>query len=251
MSSAIIIGAVGFSVLVTICLVLWLFKCKLFGTDCGSPGSASPGSTSPGSTSPGSTSPGSTSPGSTSLGSTSPGSASPGSTSPGSTSPGSTSPGSTRLGPAIGTYNEPNYGASIIIDAGGRIQLMDPNHIYGSTVSDTMINITSTSFQVPNRPAFTYDTNKITYAGDDFTLSTCPLTCTGSDLTLAQNYYNNSSVFAGTFTMEPNGGTKSSDTTCLINYNWRNLNTFATDTDTQIFTYGTGCSKDVISITRP
>ena len=355
MPSATIIEAVGLAIFVIVCTVLWLYRCKLFGTGCGSP-SPSPNSTSP-SPSPNSTSLSpspstfpstspslspSPSPDSTSLSpspstfpstslspspstfpstslspspstflspsprispspflspsprispspflspspspsparpspspSPSPARPSPSpspspvrpspspSPSPARPSPSpspvrpspSPSPVRPSTGPAIGTYNDPIYGASIIISTGRTIQLIDPRQVYGSAVSGTMINITPTSFQVPDRPPFTYDTNTITYYDTVFTFSPCPLTCTDSDLILARNYYNNRSGYAGIYTMEPTGGTKSSDTTCLINYNWRNLTNFAIGTDTQIFTYGgTGCSKDVISITRP
>jgi hypothetical protein len=79
----------------------------------------------------------------------------------------------------------------------------------------------------------------------------CPLTCTGLDLDLAKNYYepNSVRVFGQAYTMVPTGATKTSDTTCNIEYDWTRTSDSATGHDVRQFTYGTGCNKVVSSFT--
>jgi hypothetical protein len=49
--------------------------------------------------------------------------------------------------------------------------------------------------------------------------------------------------------MQPTGATKTSDTTCNIEYDWTRTSDSATGHDVRQFTYGTGCNKDVTSFT--
>jgi hypothetical protein len=69
------------------------------------------------------------------------------------------------------------------------------------------------------------------------------LTCTGSDLTLAQNYY--ASVWNGAYTMTPIKATKVDENTCDVNYRYTGQ---SDGIDYRRFTYGTGCNKTVTSM---
>jgi hypothetical protein len=70
---------------------------------------------------------------------------------------------------------------------------------------------------------------------------TCSVTCTGSDLTLAQAYYER--AWNGAFTMTPNRVTKVNDTTCDVNYTYRGY--WGSGVDYRRFTYSTGCNKTI------
>ena len=77
---------------------------------------------------------------------------------------------------------------------------------------------------------------------------TCPLTCSGSDLTLAKNYFDTQGVWHGVYTMTPNRGTKVDDNTCDVNYTYNQINGSDTGIDYRRFTYGSGCGKTVTAI---
>ena len=73
---------------------------------------------------------------------------------------------------------------------------------------------------------------------------TCSLTCTGSDLTLAQTYYE--VAWNSQYTMIPNRATKVNDTTCDVNYTYTGYwGSWGSGIDYRRFTYSTGCNRTV------
>jgi hypothetical protein len=73
---------------------------------------------------------------------------------------------------------------------------------------------------------------------------TCPLTCTGSDLSSIQDYYNNK--FFGTFTMEPTQVVKVSPTECDVAYNYSSPDTTGTDRRRFLFENAFSCISRVV-----
>jgi hypothetical protein len=97
----------------------------------------------------------------------------------------------------------------------------------------------------------TFDRTSLTDSNGIRYILQCPLTCTGSDLDLARNYYASNSVrvFGQAYTMVPTSATKTSDTICHIEYDYTRTSDYVTGHDRRDFTYGLGCNKVVSSFT--
>jgi hypothetical protein len=78
-------------------------------------------------------------------------------------------------------------------------------------------------------------------------VSSCPLTCTDSDLTLAKNHYDTKGQWRGVYRMTPNRANKVGSNQCDVNYTYRAIIGTASGIDYRRFTYSdpTSCTKSV------